>query len=434
MNIKSVFSLLLVLCLAACGGGGGGSSASSGSSSSGSGSSGSTTTTVNNVASIVVDAGPTGKQSNMPFVSVTICVPGSTTNCQTIDHIQVDTGSVGLRVIAGVLNSSMRAGLPIQTDASSRPIGECYQYVDGYVWGSVRKADFTIAGETSAAMPIQVIGDDLYGGFAPAPSLCSSGGGTAENTVSAFGANGIIGIGFTATDCGSACAAGQTGSSGYPYYACTGTSSTATCVQTAQGASSSAPNQQLPNPVSTFATDNNGSLITLPSVAATGAASATGSLIFGIGTQSNNALGSAKVYTISSSTGLFTTVYKSSTLPYSYIDSGTSVLAFNDASISQCTGTGWTGYGFYCPASTLSLTATNVGTNSASGSVAFNVANAQGLNYAYAALPALAVTANAGALSSNSFAWGLPFFYGRTVFTAISGASTPGGTGPYFAY
>jgi hypothetical protein len=33
-----------------------------------------------------------------------------------------------------------------------------------------------------------------------------------------------------------------------------------------------------------------------------------------------------------------------------------------------------------------------------------------------------------------SFDWGLPFFFGRTVFTAIEGMSTPGGTGPYFAF
>ena len=149
----------------------------------------------------------------------------------------MDTGSVGLRILAGVLNSNMLNGLPIQTDSASHPIGECYQYVDGYVWGSVRTADFTIAGETSAKMPFQVIGDS----FAPVPSACASGGGNPENTVAAFGANGIIGIGFTSTDCGVYCSAGQTGSSGYPYYACTGTTSSATCVQTAQGASTSAP-------------------------------------------------------------------------------------------------------------------------------------------------------------------------------------------------
>jgi hypothetical protein len=33
-----------------------------------------------------------------------------------------------------------------------------------------------------------------------------------------------------------------------------------------------------------------------------------------------------------------------------------------------------------------------------------------------------------------SFDWGLAFFYGRNVFTAIEGAATPGGIGPCFAY
>ncbi|MBV9619664.1 MAG: DUF3443 family protein, partial [Gammaproteobacteria bacterium] len=32
------------------------------------------------------------------------------------------------------------------------------------------------------------------------------------------------------------------------------------------------------------------------------------------------------------------------------------------------------------------------------------------------------------------FDLGLPFFYGRNVYTAIEQQSTPGGTGPYYAY
>lgn len=32
------------------------------------------------------------------------------------------------------------------------------------------------------------------------------------------------------------------------------------------------------------------------------------------------------------------------------------------------------------------------------------------------------------------FDWGLPFFYGRTVFSAIQGASAGGTVGPYYAY
>jgi hypothetical protein len=32
-----------------------------------------------------------------------VCVPGSTSDCQTIDHVLVDTGSTGLHLIGSVL-------------------------------------------------------------------------------------------------------------------------------------------------------------------------------------------------------------------------------------------------------------------------------------------------------------------------------------------
>jgi hypothetical protein len=34
----------------------------------------------------------------------------------------------------------------------------------------------------------------------------------------------------------------------------------------------------------------------------------------------------------------------------------------------------------------------------------------------------------------NTFDWGLPFFFGRTVFVAISGSATPQGPGPFWAF
>jgi hypothetical protein len=34
----------------------------------------------------------------------------------------------------------------------------------------------------------------------------------------------------------------------------------------------------------------------------------------------------------------------------------------------------------------------------------------------------------------GDFDWGLPFFFGRNIYTAIEGQSTPGGAGPYWAY
>jgi hypothetical protein len=35
---------------------------------------------------------------------------------------------------------------------------------------------------------------------------------------------------------------------------------------------------------------------------------------------------------------------------------------------------------------------------------------------------------------STTFDWGLPFYFGHTVYTAIQGAVTAVGTGPYVAF
>ena len=436
--IRHLCALGVVLLLAACGGG-------CGSSSSGSGGGGSTSTppppALNNFTTVTVDDGPavlnTGPNAytddDVAFVSVTICAPGSTSNCQTVDHVQLDTGSVGLRIFRSVLSSSLLSALPDQMDASSNPVGECYGYVDGYVFGSVRQADFQIGGESVANMPFQVISDT--GAFANVPSSCSSGGGTNLNTVQAFGANGIIGIGVTTTDCGSSCGSG--GSAAATYYDCP---SSGCGSITARSSVTAAPFQQLPNPVAAMGVDNNGTILNLPAAPAAGEATMTGTLYFGIGTQTNNGLGSAKIITTTNSnsfngSGLVTVNYNSQALNESFIDSGTSLYIFVDNSIAACSQSALSG--LYCPTSPVNLSPTFNGVNGAI-SGAFTLDSAQVLlTTSNAVIPGIGGNPNTFSNSMpfpNSFDFGLPFFFGRPVYTAIEGRTAGGVAGPYFAF
>jgi len=376
--------------------------------------SGTTTTTGSNVASVVVNSGPANNTINTLFTSITVCVPGSTTNCQTIDNIQVDTGSYGLRLLAPVLTLS----LSVQPAAGGTSLVECTQFADGYSWGPVALVDLKIAGESAASLPVQLIGDTR---FPTVPADCSSTGGTQEDTVAAFGANGILGIGVFAQDCGTDCVSTAEPAS---YYACSSTGCTATTVPLAN---------QVQNPVTYFAKDNNGSIIVLPSVPEEGAASVTGSLIFGIDTQSNNASGTETVLTVDSTFGDLTASFNGSptALSQSFIDSGSNAIYFNDSDIPQCTDTDYSG--FYCPLSSLNLTVTLEGANGVTSAVDFTVDNAQTLgtnNPTFIAFPTLAGTNPL----ADSFDFGLSFYYGRRVATALAGEKTSVGTGPYVAF
>jgi hypothetical protein len=362
-----------------------------------------------NVQSLVIDSGP-ANTANVVFTSVTICAPG-TQNCQTIDHIQVDTGSSGLRIMSSVLTP---LSLFQQKDTNGNPIVECTQFVDGYVWGPLKVADVTIAGEKANAVPIQLIGDPA---FVAVPNSCSSSG-PAENTVGTFGANGILGIGVFQQDCGAACALSAIPGT---YYICPNSGCQTTAISLTQ---------QIQNPVALFATDNNGAIIELPSIPSSGAATVSGSLIFGIGTQANNGLGAATVLTVDPNTGNFDTRSNGQSYSNSFIDSGSTAIFFPDGSTPVCTGPG---SGLYCPNATQNISTLNQGINAAISTVNFSVANADALlgnNRSFTAFNNLAGPNP----DPNSFDWGLPFFFGRHIFTAIEGRNTTVGTGPYVAY
>lgn len=332
MTARRLVGLLVYAAVVgACGGG-------SGSSPDGGGS-------VDNVLPIQVSFGPADNLVNGLYASVTICVPG-TSNCQTIDGVQVDTGSVGLRLLA----SRVTLALPRMTDGSGNALANCASYADNsYTWGPMARADIRMAGEQASSVPIQLIGAPEFAG---APDDCSSGG-TAADTVSALSANGILGLAVFRQDCGAACAGGRVPP---VYFSC--------AVGAACAAAAVPLTNQLQNPVWLFPQDNNGILVSPPAIPATGAPTAAGSLIFGIGTQSNNGLGGARVYT-TDDVGNFSTVFNGTTYSSSYLDTGSNGLYFQD---------------------------------------------------------------------SETIAFQLPFFFGRPTFIGVEGQTSPGGTGPYWAY
>ncbi len=387
-----------------------------------------TPTPVANTVALEVNAGP-ANFTNMLFVTVTVCLPGTTT-CTDIPNVQVDTGSEGLRVLSTALGT-LGSSLPTIQDSNSNVLQECIQFADTtYIWGPVATADVEMAGEKASSVPIQVIS------ATPAfdvPSSCLTLGNPGPqgnlNMVATLGANGIIGLGNFAQDCGGACTSAS--SNPPPYYF--------VCPQNVCSIPAVPLNDQLWNPVALFAADNNGVMITMPAIDPGGATTASGSLIFGVGTQTDNALGSATLYATDTG-GDIQSSYGG--VAYSAIfDTGSTGIYFLDYAtlgIPDCADYP----GFYCPASPVAYTVTNTdgNGNGTTGQAQFTIASADTLfsngNSSFFAFNDLGGDSGSGP-SSDSVDFGMPFFFGRTVYIGIEGTTVPNGVSApngYFAY
>ncbi|SAK39052.1 lipoprotein [Caballeronia pedi] len=401
--------LCLSVMLAACGGGGddssssssGGGSSGGGSGGSGGGSSGTSTANLQPIAANGTNAVPINVNTgvagfvNIPNVSVTVCAPGSSV-CQTIDNIQVDTASFGLRIL-GSAAQSVLGSLPVTRASNGGQLAECAGFADGYTWGTVRTADVKMGTELASGVPIQIIGD-LDASAAPTGSNgCPSGND--ENTVGDIGANGILGIGPQTYDCGSGCVSTSLNAM---YFACT---NGANCTGVAAPLA-----QQVINPVTKFAVDNNGVIVQLPPVPDNGAATATGVLIFGIGTQSNNAISGVTKYG-TDPYGDLTGTYKGQTYK-TFFDSGSNGNFFQD-SFPLCSSSS----AFYCPSSEQSLSTTIKGTEGNSATVPFQLVSARTLTQGGGKFAFNSLGGQLG--MSNFFDFGLPFFYGRHVYVGF---------------
>jgi hypothetical protein len=412
----------------------------------GSKSSSSTTSsaTVNNTAQLVANFGPNGSNNgliNGIFTNITVCQHG-TSNCATIDNVEVDTGSIGLRLAQGVLGSVTLSQI-LQTGS---PLLECIQYGDtSYSWGPMALADVTIAGETASSIPVQLLGNTTE----PVPGNCLTmpvnpgvpNGGN-EDTVATLGASGILGIagnnfsgdGEGIFDCGSLCTTDLPAS---PYYICPGNNCQQVLVAT---------NFQAANPVASFSSvDKNGVMITFPPVAATGATQVLGTINFGVSTQTDNALGTAKVFAFDPCGVLPTVTFNSNSYfdtsctgagsgMGGFFDTGSTALYVLDANtlsslgISDCPATS-AGSGFYCVTGTggtamLSNIMLLGNGNIGSGAISLNIADATTLftsnNAVFNNLGSDGFTGSPGT-ATDYFDFGAPFFFGRTVFVGIGG-------------
>lgn len=363
-----------------------------------------------NVQPIGVISNPIPSQAyvNGPFTSVMVCAAG-TSKCQVIDGILVDTGSVGLRIFKSAVT------VPFQTlMQSGGSVNDCIPFGNGlYFWGEVASADAYISGEKASGLSIQLVADPI--GY-DVPTKCSNGG---VDGVAVRQFNGILGVGDEPTDCtfaGANPCDPSSGTSSPPvYFVCFGSQGCATTLLPKA--------QQVSNPIVSFASDNNGSIIQFPSVGAV-LPSVNGTLTFGINTESNNDIGNATVYPISSTNNSFTTTFGGQTLTQSFIDSGSNALFFPNATgLQVCSNNS-----FYCPSNTpVMLSAMNEGANdTGSGVVDFVVDNFNMLTQANPGAAAFGYIAGQNGQppcqsgkGDCSFDWGLPFFYDRLVFTSI---------------
>ncbi|MGA3212707.1 MAG: DUF3443 family protein [Terriglobales bacterium] len=387
-----------------------------------------------NVAAIVVDSGPTALTDmgsgyvNGAFVSVTVCNPSATTSCQTIDHVLVDTGSIGLRLLSVTGDGEFSLDLPNQTDTAGNPLSECALFADNVSYGSVRLANVQISGEKASNVPMQVIGD-----LTSIPVDCASAG-PIEDTLATLGANGILGVGPFPQDCGEGCLTSVTENSAI-YYSCP----TSGCVDTILTSVA----QEVTDPVVLFPTDNNGVIVELPSIPIAGANNVAGSLVFGINTESNNGLGAATVFPLDTGTGNLVTIFGGSQLNEcgfvsssgqpvcGFIDSGTNTFATVDPSLLACSDN----TSFACTNKTYSgSTVENEGaTGSPTQGVSFSVESADTLFGQSNCCTAYNDLAAPG--GGTTWDWGLPLFFGRNIYSSIEGQTVSGQTAsPFVAY
>ena len=360
--------------------------------------------------------------NNEPTVSVTICSTNNPSQCQTIPHVLLDTGSFGLRLFKSVINIPLT---PVTNQNGT--LAECVQFGDGTSeFGPIEYAYVQMANEPKVAVPILAIQSD-YGKL---PSGCNN----PDTSPADDGYNGILGVGVFAQDCGDGCVSDTTNGL---YFTCQ--NGNCTCGASADLLA------QVTNPLTQIPTDGNGFVLKLPSVAAGGVSSVSGAYLFlGIDTQGaggNNSSTGKTAYPLDGF-GQFQTEFSaySNTWISSFLDTGSNALFFPDPQtaplLPDCAVYDPNLSGFFCPSGTpVPLSAVNRDTNHQNANtVNFSIQSAYTLldassNHVFSTLGGSSLGD-----SSPTFDWGLPFFFGKNVFVGFENQSSSIGTGPYWAY
>ena len=433
--------------------------------------------TNNNLRVDVDDNGPhkgLGINTNVPYVTVTVCELGAvrtdTSRCSTIDHVLVDTGSVGLRVLASKVTALASVTLDQTT---GNPAWECFPFVIGGLWGRNAVGDVWMGEQQAPAVRMQLIDD--VSGKTPPDNCISITDNSIATTAGALGANGILGIGTTVVDCGGDCANNtyqfdRTSAYVSPslYYDCKGTSDPKNCTLT-----SIPTNYQVINPVWNLPDGklgehyNNGVVLVMPAIpdSQVGAATAHGELIFGMGSQANNTMPVGTVPVLISTTSnsnsylSIKTEFKGHVYDNSYLDTGTNGLFFTDTSSTPITSCDLKPLDvqayWYCPFNDLKnlqalLYDGDATSNSAALKVMFQVANFDVLggtsNAAFSGIAAGINNLNPSYNANNpagqskyipdtkTFAWGMPFFYGKKVYMSIIDLDAATPQQPWYAW
>jgi len=349
---------------------------------------------------------------NKACTTVVIC-NSNQTNCTSITDLRVDTQTSGIHIFQDALPSTLYTSLQ-NISTTNGNLGNCFNYEGYSYWGNVFQAIVLLNGQ-KASVPIQIIDNTkTHPTTSESTNLCTSLTNTPTNSSKAH-YQGIFGIGPKQQDCGSSCVSTPS----IYYYSCPNglAQSIATCTQTTVPL-----NQQITNPIAELAENNNGVILQLPQVPSAGVPSVEGSIILGIDTETNNA--STGTQYIPTNTDTSISVSSQGQSYSAMINAAASAFTFpstiTTGTVNQIT--------YYCPTTAQNFTSMIYGSQNIP--LTFSIGNATSLlghsSYVFAELGIPS--------SQNTIIYGIPFFFGKSVFVGFENRSSSLGQGPYYAF